>query len=201
MRGVDAMPPSASETFAVQQRRESRREEWREQMKLAAMLNKHLNLACTFWTSLENKPISRISGIFQKKRGVRSGITDVFVLYSGQPIFVELKSRAGVATKAQKQVRAELLSAGATWWMARSARAAMMALHLSGVVFRRHWKPPHLKPWEGPFADPTQRLPQAPDVAARRRSARRRWRARQRVREAAKLAAARDDAVGGDIAA
>jgi hypothetical protein len=170
-------------------------------MKLAAMLNKYLNLACTFWTSLENKPISRISGIFQKKRGVRSGIADVFVLYSGPPIFIELKSRAGVATKAQKQVRVELLSAGATWWMARSARAAMMALHLSGVVFRRRWKPPRLKPWEGPFADPTQRLPQAPDVAARRRTARRRWRARQRVREAAKLAAARDDAAGDDIAA
>jgi hypothetical protein len=54
---------------------------------------------------------------------------------------------------------------------------------------------------EGPFADPTQRLPQAPDVAAQRRAARRRWRVRQQVREAAKLAAARDDAADGDIAA
>ena len=33
----------------------------------------------------------------------------------------------------------------------------MMALHLSGVVSRRRWKPPRLKPWEGPFADPTCR--------------------------------------------
>jgi hypothetical protein len=32
---------------------------------------------------------------------------------------------------------------------------AMIALHLSGVVFRRKWKPPQLKLWEGPFADPT----------------------------------------------
>jgi hypothetical protein len=121
------LPAPAAGSFAAQRRRESRREEWGEQMKLTAMLNKYLNLGCTFWTSLENKPISRISGIFQKKRGVRSGIADVFVLYSGRPIFVELKSRAGVATKAQKQVRVELLSAGATWWMARSARGAMMA--------------------------------------------------------------------------
>ena len=44
-----------------------------------------------------------------------------------------------------------------------------MALHLSGVVFRRRWKPPQLRPWEGPFADPNERLPQAPNVAARRR--------------------------------
>jgi hypothetical protein len=193
---IDGVPPAAAAgSFAAQRRRESRREEWSEQMKLAAMLNKYPNLGCTFWTSLENKPISRISGIFQKKRGVRSGIADVFVLYSGRPIFVELKSLAGVATKAQKQVRVELLSAGATWWMARSARAAMMALHLSGVVFRRQWKPSRLRPWEGPFADPTQRLPQAPDVAARRRAARRRWRARQPLaRETS------NDARGRDVA-
>jgi hypothetical protein len=83
-----------------------------------------------------------------------------------------------------------MLPAGADWWLVRSARAAPMALHLSGVVFRRKWKPPRLKPWEGPFADPARRLPQAPDVAARRRAARRRWRARQRVRDAARRAAA-----------
>jgi len=28
-------------------------------------------------------------------------------------------------------------AAGADWWLARSVRAALMALHLSGVVFRR----------------------------------------------------------------
>ena len=50
-------------------------------------------------------------------------------------MFVELKSRSGLASKVQKQVRAELLAAGALWWMARSANAAMMALHLSGVPF------------------------------------------------------------------
>ena len=111
MNQIDGVPPAAAAgSFAAQRRRESRREEWSEQMTLAAMLNKYPNLGCTFWTSLENKPISRISGIFQKKRGVRSGIADVFVLYSGRPIFVELKSLAGVATKAQKQVRVELLS-------------------------------------------------------------------------------------------
>jgi hypothetical protein len=177
---IDDVPPSAAaQSFAVQQRRERRRQEWGTQTKLARLLTVYLDPETTFWTSLENKPLSRISGLFQKRRGVRSGLPDVLVLYCGKPIFVELKSRAGVATKMQKQVRVELLPAGATWWMARSARAAMMALHLSGVVFRRRWKPPRLKPWEGPFADPHQRLPQAPDVAARRRAARRRWRARQ----------------------
>jgi hypothetical protein len=156
------------------------------------MLDEYLDPADTFWTSLENKPISRLSGIFQKKRGVRSGLPDVLVVWRGRPIFVELKSRAGVASKAQKQIRLEMLPAGADWWLARSARAALMALHLSGVLFRRRWKPPRLKPWEGPFADPHQRLPQAPDVAARRLAARRRW--RERARNATVHPTARADA-------
>jgi hypothetical protein len=182
---IDGVPPTAAlESFAAQRRRESRRQEWIEQTKLAEMLEKYLDPADAFWTSLENKPISRLSGIFQKKRGVRSGLPDELVIWRGKPIFIELKSRACVASKAQKQIRAKLKPAGADWWLARSARAALMALHLSGVVFRRQRKPPRLKPWEGPFADPTRRLPQAPDVAARRRAARRRWRARrQRARE------------------
>ena len=192
---------AAVAAFAVQRRRECRREEWTEQTKLAGLLEEYLDPACTFWTSLENKPLSQVSGVFQKRRGVRSGLADVLVIYRGKPIFVELKSRAGVATKAQKQVRAELLPAGAVWWMARSGRAALMALQLSGVVFSRRWKPPLLKPWEGPFADPTQRLPQAPDVAARQREARRRSRQRQRARKAAQLAAERDVAADADVAA
>jgi hypothetical protein len=200
---IDGMPPSAAaESFAVRRRRESRRQEWAEQTKLAEMLDKYLNAADTFWTSLENKPLSLLSGLFQKRRGVRSGLPDLLVIWRAKPIFVEIKSRAGVASKAQKQICAKLKLAGADWYLARSGRAALMALNLSGVVFRRKWKPPRLKPWEGPFADPTRRLPQAPEVAAERKAARKRWRLRQRTaRETAKLAVERDDAAGGDIAA
>jgi hypothetical protein len=105
---IGGMPPSAAaefKSFAVQRRRESRREEWTEQTKLAGMLAKYLDPAWTFWTSLENKPLSRLGGLFQKRRGVRSGLPDVLVIFCQKPIFVELKSRAGVATKSQKQVR------------------------------------------------------------------------------------------------
>jgi hypothetical protein len=187
-------------SLAAQRRLESQRQEWTEQTRLAEMLDECLDPTDTFWTSLENKPLSRLSGVFQKRRGVRSGLPDVLVIFRQKPIFVELKSRAGVASKAQKQIRLEMLPAGADWWLARSARAALMALHLSGVVFRRRWKPPRLKPWEGPFADPTQRLPQAPDVAARRRAARQRWRSRRRARRPIETAE-RDEAAGDDIAA
>jgi hypothetical protein len=59
----------------------------------------------------------------------------------------------------------------------------MMALHLSGVVFGREWELPQLQPWEGPFPDPTQRLPQHPKVAAERRGSKRRYRLRREIRE------------------
>ena len=123
------------ESFAVRQRRASQRQEWTEQTKLAGLLAKYLDPACTFWTALENKPISRVSGVFQKRRGVRSGLPDVYVLYRGKSIFLELKSRRGVASKAQKQIRLEMQPAGAVWLMTRSARAALMACRR-----RRTWR-------------------------------------------------------------
>jgi hypothetical protein len=115
----------------------------------------------------------------------------VLVIFSGKPIFLELKSRHGFASKPQKKIRTEMLPAGTVWWMARSAGATMMGLHISGVVFRHKWKPSRLKPWEGPFAAPTQRLPQHPKVAGERREAKRLWRERQRATVAAKPAAER----------
>jgi hypothetical protein len=137
--------------------------------------------------------------MFGKLRGVRSGLPDVMVMYlrgTGLAvIFIELKSRRGVASEAQIKLREEMLAVGVKWWMTRSARAAIMALHLSGVVFRRKWEPPQLQPWEGPFADPTLRLPKHPTVAAEWREAKRRYRLRQamRAREAAKLVAERSN--------
>jgi hypothetical protein len=174
-------------TLAAQRRRLGRREEAREQIRLTAMLKAYLPIAA-FWSSLENAPRSPLAGFFQRRRGVRSGLPDTMVIVDGRPVFIELKSKAGVASSTQKQVRAELVQAGGDWWLARSARAAMMALHLSGVPFRRPWQPPPLEPWEGPFADPHQRLPQHPEVAARRRQEQRRYRERQRARRDAAIA-------------
>jgi hypothetical protein len=81
---------TVTEPLAVRRRRESRRQEWSEQTKLAELLTRYLDPTCTFWTSLENKPISRISGIFQKRRGVRSGLPDVLVLYRGKTALMAL---------------------------------------------------------------------------------------------------------------
>jgi hypothetical protein len=183
----------AAKSFAQQRRRECQRQEWREQTRLAEFLDELIDPATTFWTSLENKPLSMLSGIFQKQRGVRSGMPDVLVFFRDvagnvRIVFVELKSRSGTVSKAQRETRLAMLPAGAVWYMARSAVAALQALHLAGVVFRRPWRQPRLKPWEGPFADP-HRLPMAPDVAERHRAANQRSRQRQRARREAERAA------------
>ena len=175
--------------FARRQRRKHRRQEWAEQTRLAQLLMKYLDPATTFWTALENKPRSLLSGLLQKKRGVRSGLPDMMIIFRQQPVFIEVKSISGRATRAQKQVREELLAVGCRWWMVRSARAALVALRLSGVEFRRSWKPPELRLWEGPFDGAEKRLPQHPAVAERQRLACRLWRERKRARELAAQAA------------
>jgi hypothetical protein len=162
----------------------SRREEWQEQVKLATMLARHCDPATSWWTAHDTVAPSKKSGAMRKKRGVRAGLPDTQIVHRGKPpIFIEMKSSAGIASPSRKQVCIELLAAGAHWWMARSANAAMMALRLSGVRFRKRWLPPKIAAWEGPFSDPTQRLPQAPDVAARQRAARKRWPERQQQGE------------------
>ena len=164
-------------------RRHYRREEWATQTTLARLLTRYLDPRAVFWTSLENKPSSRLNGLLQKRRGVRSGLPDTMVVYRRRAVFVELKSKAGVASKSQKQVRAELVAAGARWWMARSVRAALTALHRSGVPFRAPWKPPaDLRDWEGPFTGEEKRAPQHPLVREKQREACRRWREKRRAR-------------------
>jgi hypothetical protein len=103
------------------------------------------------------------------------------LVHDGRATFVELKSPAGVASAAQRRVCAELRAAGANWYLARSAPAALEALRRANVPVRREWKSPPLPLWQGPFTDPDERLPQAPEVAAQRRAAQRRWRERQKA--------------------
>lgn len=126
---------------------------------------------------MDNRPASPLSGFLAKQRGIRPGLPDIMCIPSfGRPVFVELKSKAGHATKAQKEVRAGLIAIGCRWFMARSARAALIALLRAGVPFREPWEPPRLEAWEGPWEDPTQRLPQHPEIAAQSREANARYR-------------------------
>jgi hypothetical protein len=177
----------------------ARREEWQEQVRLSLLLDKWLDPACSFWTATDPVAPSATSGAMRKKRGVKPGVPDVLVWYCGKSIAVELKSRHGQCSQPQRAVREGLLRAGAQWWVCRSAKAAMWALAQSGVPFRtivhqdgtiECWQQPELPPWEMPKRNPHERRPRAPE-----------WEPAAETAEIAKLAAERDDAPGGDIAA
>jgi hypothetical protein len=114
------------------------------------------------------------------------------VHYRGRTIYLEMKSPVGTLSKTQHQVRLELLTSGADWWLARSANGAMIALAKSGVVFLttthadgtiERWEAPELPAWEEPVQSPFQPHPSHPELTARRREAKRRQRATTRERQ------------------
>jgi len=141
--------------------------EWEEQTALTELLEELLDPDCTFWTSVENQPWSRLAGIMRKRRGVKPGICDVLIWHRGRTVGLELKSLLGRVSPAQREVRLGLLCAGVEWWCCRTATAALTALHRSGVPLSG-WKPPQLGVWEEPQADPDCVI-WHPEVLAQRR--------------------------------
>jgi hypothetical protein len=120
------------ETFAARQRRKYRHAEWSEQIRLTELLTRYLPDS-VFWSALSNAPRTALAGYLAKKRGQRNGLADVMVVRDGRVTFVETKSPVGVASRAQRQVCAEVRAAGADWHLGRSAPAALVALRLSNV--------------------------------------------------------------------
>jgi hypothetical protein len=127
----------------------------------------------------------------RKKRGVKAGCPDNWVVDCGKLICVELKSPVGRCSQVQRAVREALIGAGAEWWECKTSAAAMSALAQSGVRFREivrkdgsveRWRKPDLSAWEAPRRDPHERRPMHPMVAAKRRDEARRRRERRRAR-------------------
>lgn len=93
------------------------RHEWTEQVRLSALLDRWLPDGA-FPTAMDTVA-SALAGAMRKKRGVKPGIPDNWVLYRGKLITIELKSPQG---RTQREVREKLLKAGAQWFD-RSRRA------------------------------------------------------------------------------
>ena len=186
------------------------RVEWLMQVEVARLFSIWLP-SDAFWSAIDATTTSPITGLMRRLRGCKAGLPDIWILYRGRLITIELKSKGGRCTASQLAVREVLLRAGADWCECRSPNAVMFALRELGVRFNmiahgdgtiECWQQPELAPWEVPRRNPAEPRPSAPEVATQRRAAQQRWRERQKAaRETAKLAAERDDAAGGDIAA
>jgi len=171
----------------------ARREEWSAQVRFATLLDKWLDPACTFATAVDNVARDKTSGAMRKKRGVRTGLPDNWVLHRGRLVAIEMKAPGGRCSPVQRETRLAILAAGGQWWECRTAHAAMWALRRSGVTFRtiehadgtiERWQQPKLAAWEVPRRDPAERRPSAPHVTVERRAYQRRWRERrQRKRQ------------------
>jgi hypothetical protein len=168
----------------------ARREEWREQVALAVLLDQWMDPAVSFWSAFDPVAGSATSGLMRKRRGVRPGLPDNWIVYRRKLITIEMKSRTGRCNATQRAVREALIRAGGAWWQCITARSAMWALKRSGVRFREivhadgkteRWRQPRLAAWEVPRRDPAERRPYAPEVAGERREVARRWRERKRA--------------------
>ena len=188
-RGLTAALEAASSP--AQRRKRARQVEWALQTELAARLGELLP-SDVFWTAVDNQPWSKVAGIRRKRRGCRAGLPDLLLLHDGATTGIELKSRVGRVSRAQRVIAREIAAAGGSWFLCRPVRSALVALHRSGVRLRDHggrlWRPPVLPAWENPVSvsDLDQRMVWHPDVKRRWREDRRRQRAHQRaLREAA----------------
>ena len=94
----------------------ARREEWLQQVELAAMLVKWADGATTWWSAIDTVPRSATNGAMRKLRGCKSGTPDTLVVHLGALVAVEMKSRAGKVSPAQRLVREGLLRAGVRDW-------------------------------------------------------------------------------------
>lgn len=186
----------------------ARREEWQQQVALCRLLDQWMDPAVSFWSAFDPVAGSATSGLMRKRRGVRSGLPDNWIVYRRKLITIEMKSRTGRCNAAQRAAREALIRAGGAWWQCITARSAMWALKRSGVRFREivhadgkreRWRQPRLAPWEVPRRDPAERRPYAPEVAGERREDARRWRERKHARALEAAAAQRDD--GAQLAA
>jgi hypothetical protein len=100
------------------------------QVEVARLLGTWLPADC-FWSAIDATTTSPTAGLMRRLRGCRAGLPDIFVLYCGTLIAIEMKSPRRQCTRSQRAVRESLLRAGALWWECRSANSAMWALRES----------------------------------------------------------------------
>jgi hypothetical protein len=69
-----------------------------------------------------------------RRMGLRSGVSDLIVVRAGRAYFLELKSKAGVVSDAQRKFMDDAILAGAEYAVARTFEQAVDVLQIWGVI-------------------------------------------------------------------
>ena len=69
----------------------------------------------------------------KKMAGLRPGVPDLFILFRGKTIAIELKTPKGKLSDAQMKFSGKLLAAGASYWIARSLADVALILANEGI--------------------------------------------------------------------
>lgn len=113
------------------------------QIETASLLDLVLPKPGAFWFHVPNqgqfteRSVRTIrAGARFKKQGLKAGVPDNCVIWNGKAHFVELKSKTGTASKAQKVVIPALEAAGSPVVIAYSLEEVMDALAAWGIPLR-----------------------------------------------------------------
>ena len=106
------------------------------QRQAAGFLTLALPTPGAWFTTIPAGGGGKVRGAILKGMGYRAGTPDMLVIYSGQAIWLELKSQRGRLTPAQEQCCEDLVHAGCKWALCRSLEDVERALWGFGLPLR-----------------------------------------------------------------
>jgi len=139
--------------------------EWSLQRSIVVYLSKALPLTAYFTSIDIGSAGSAQAGQLRKARGVKPGIADIMVIWSGTVLFLEIK----VGTQpsdAQKLFRDQVTANGCWWALARCPEDVEQACTLAGIPLRATFGQIHAR-----IAEQQAHLPAKRKRAARPRKA------------------------------
>lgn len=87
-----------------------------------------------WWSTIEHRNAKDArEGAMRKARGVKPGVPDILLCYGGALYCIEMKTRTGTLSPAQKDRRIELKRAGAHWAICRSVDDVIRQLRAWGI--------------------------------------------------------------------
>ena len=138
---------------AARPRQRNTQREWSLQRSIVVYLSKALPLTAYFTSIDIGSAGSAQAGQLRKARGVKPGIADIMVIWSGTVLFLEIKAGTQLS-EAQKLFRDQVTANGCWWALARCPEDVEQACILAGIPLRATFGQIHAR-----IAEQNARLP------------------------------------------